>query len=285
MKFLNKIKKKMLRHPWLYITRYALISKNGPKVYSDDLALFDQFNDISIIPEFFYKINPQINLQPQADELEKAKQIGQYLRSNTKPGPAIGLSPETTLKKMFNGQGGVCSDFSKMFNLFCLMNDISVKEWGCVDQLYQTQFGHSFNEIYSTAQQKWIAIDVHKGILFEDKSRNYLSAMELFLYLRAGNELIVKHYSDYRSPKIERLPFVYATYTIPFLVDNRNFKFISNCFRKNEKKHPKTLIDSWIILSKKNQKFIFVLDNYKKLFFKKSSETHSGNKKQNTATN
>jgi hypothetical protein len=285
MEFLNKIKKKMLRHPWLYVIRYALISKNGPTVYSDDLARFDQFNDLSVVPEYFFKINPQINLQPQADELEKAKQIGEYLRSNTKPGQAIGLSPETTLNKMLNGQGGVCSDFSEMFNLFCLINDIPVKEWGCVDQLYQTQFGHSFNEIYSTQKQKWIAIDVHKGILFKDSIGNYLSTLELFRSLRAGSELHLEHYSDYRSPKIERLNFVYAAQTIPFLVDNRHFKYISNCFRKHEKKYPKPLIDSWIILNQKNQKFIFLLDNYKKLLFKKSSATHNGNKKLNAATN
>jgi hypothetical protein len=285
MEFLKKIKKKMLRHPWLYSARYMLISKNNPTVYSDDLARFDQFNDLSVIPELFFKINPQINLQPQADELEKAKQIGQFLRSNAKPGPAIGLSPETTLKKMLDGQGGVCSDFSEMLNLFCLMHNIPVKEWGCVDQLYQTQFGHSFNEIYSNALKKWVAIDIHKGILFKDAVGNYLSTIELFRSLRAGSDLNLEHYSDYRSPKTERLPFVYAAYTIPFLVDNRNFKFISNCFRKNEKKYPKLLIDSWIILNRKNQKFIFILDNYKKLLFKKSSATHSGNKKQNFTTN
>lgn len=270
MSVLNRLKKKMLRHPWLYVVRYALISENGEQANFNQLARFDQFNDLSVVPDYFFKINSEISVAEHADELEKSKQIGQYLRSKTKPGPAIGLSPEATLRKMLEGNGGVCSDFSEIFNLFCLINQIPVKEWGCVDRLYNTQFGHSFNEIYSSAKQKWIAIDIHKGILFKDPSGDYLSTIELFQYLRAGNELIVEHYSDYRSPQIERLNFVYAAQTIPFLVDNRHFKYISNCFQKYEKKIPKLLMDSWIILVQKNQKFIFVLDNYKKLLFKKS---------------
>ncbi len=268
MGFLNQIKKKMLRHPLLYALRYALISENGPPVYHDDCARFDTFNDASVVPDFFYEINSKMALDPTADELQKAIQIGIYLRSRSKPGPGIGLSPELTLQMMLEGKGGVCSDFSEMFNLFCLINQIPVKEWGSADQLYKTQLGHSFNEIYSEQHKKWIAIDIHKGILFKDNSGNYLSVIELFNDLRAGSPLIPHHYSDYRAPKIERLALVYAAKTIPFLVDYKHYKYISQCFRKYQKKVPKILIDTWIILNRKNQKFIFVLDNYKKILFK-----------------
>lgn len=270
MIILNKIKKKIRRHPLLYFTRYAFVSKNGMYQYTEDMCRFDEFHTAASVPDYFFEINQKIPLDPDSDELEMAKQIGIYLRNACKPGPAIGLSPENTLKKMLQGEGGVCSDFSEMFNLFCLINRIPVKEWGCIDKFYKSKYGHSFNEIYSSALKKWVAIDIHKGILFTDENKKYLSGIELFQYLRAGNELIVEHYSDYRSPQIERLNFVYAAQSIPFLVDNRHFKYINNSLQKYEKKIPKILIDSGVILVRKNRKFIFVLDDYKKLLFKKS---------------
>lgn len=274
MIILNKIKKKIRRHPLLYFTRYAFVSKNGMYQYTEDMCRFDEFHTAASVPDYFFKINQKIPLDPHSDELEMAKQIGVYLRNACKPGPAIGLSPENTLKKMLHGEGGVCSDFSEIFNLFCLINNIKVKEWGCIDKFYKSKYGHSFNEIYSSALKKWVAIDIHKGILFTDENKKYLSGIELFKYLRAGNPLIVQQYSDYSSPMPDRLNLIYSSSSIPFLIDNKNYDYVSNYMRKHEHKYYKLLIDTWVFLKKKNPKFIFVLDNYKELLFQKSKKIH-----------
>lgn len=274
MIILNKIKKKIRRHPLLYLTRYAFASKNGMHQYTDDMARFDEFNKVADVPDYFLKINQEIAIHQHTDELQKAQQIGIYLRIQCKPGPAIGLSPEATLKKMLHGQGGVCSDFSEIFNLFCLLNDIKVREWGCIDKFYKTKYGHSFNEIYSSTFKKWIAIDIHKGILFTDQDGNYLSVIELFKYLRAGNPLVVQYYSDYRPPQPERLSLIYAASSIPFLIDNKNYRYVCNFMRKHEYRYYKLFMDAWVILRRRNPKFIFVLDDYKELLLKETKAEH-----------
>ena len=196
------------------------MSENVKRSDLGDLGCFNDCNSLASIPPLYFEINNKIGLDASLDEYDKALQIGKFLRLNMKGGPGIGLSSQKTLEKMWANQGGVCSDFSQIFNIFCFINNIKVKEWGCIDRFYKTQFGHSFNEIYSSRRKKWVAIDIHKGMVFTDMTGDTLSVVELFTVLRHGNPVNFVHYSQYVSPDHPRTPMVYASITIPFIIDN-----------------------------------------------------------------
>lgn len=262
--FFRKIAHAFKRHPILYVIRYILLSKNNKAQSIDNIGCFDTKNTIDAIPKLYFDVNEKMKIDPTQDEFEKALTIGKYIRKASKVGPGIGLSSKKTLETMLAGKGGVCSDFSQIFNVFCFINGIKVKEWGSVDSLYKPKFGHSFNEIYSTKQQKWIAIDIHKSILFKDiENNNYFSVMDLFNGLRNGNQLHAYHYSDYVSKNPERLPFVYSKITIPFLIVHKDNAIVDYYYDKLHPSLPSTLINFLLIIVRKNQTFLFVLDNYK----------------------
>jgi hypothetical protein len=262
--FLKKVTHIFKRHPLLYFVRYVLLSKNIKEKSIDTVGCFNDVNTLDGIPKLYFETNAKIKIDPLQDELDQALTIGTFLRNTIKGGTGIGLSSSKTLEMMLAGQGGVCSDFSQIFNVFCFINGIKVKEWGIVDSMYNPKFGHSFNEIYSTKYQKWIAIDIHKSIVFEDKAQNsFFSTVDLFQDLRKGNRLHVKHFSNYQSKKQERLPMVYAMNTIPFLIDNKAMATVDFYYNKYQNSLPILMINILLILLRKNQTFIFVLDNYK----------------------
>lgn len=260
----NKVSKIITRHPILYYIRYLLISKNHNQKCSDNIGCFNDSNSIEDVPLLFFEINKKINLPSSLDEFDKAILIANYLNKNSKAGQGLGLSSKITLEKLINGKGGVCSDFSLLFSVFCLINNIKVKEWGCTDKLYKSEFGHSFNEIYSTKQSKWIAIDSQKGIYFINNQMTPLSTIELFEYLRLGNDLEYILFSVYNPKNIVRLNSVYSKITIPFIINNYNLKINDYYLDKYQNKYPLLLINILLILKRKNHNFIFILDNYKK---------------------
>lgn len=261
--FLKKVSKIILRHPFLYLMRYILLSKNHRGKSIEAIGCFNDVNAIQEIPEIYFEINQQINLKQETDELEKALAIGRFLRTNILGGTGLGLSSEQTLQKMLAGKGGVCSDFSQIFNIFCLINQIKVKEWGCIERFYKTKFGHSFNEIYSSAQKKWIAIDIHKSVIFSDAHNPIpLSVLELFTSLRNGNKLNFILFSAYIPFKLERIYKVYAKNTIPFVITNYRNK-VNDYFLNKFKTFPPFIINGLMIVLGKNHDFVFVMDNYK----------------------
>lgn len=260
---MQKITKFFNRHPLAYLIRYALMSENAKIAQSDDLACFNNCNSVSAVPQLYFEVNEKIMVTPSADEYDKAIQIGKYLRSNIKGGRGLGLSSRKALEKMIAHEGGVCSDFSQIFNSFCLINNIKVREWGCIDKLYKAEYGHTFNEIYSSERKKWIAIDIHKAIVFANKAGDLLSAFELFSTLRAGDSIEFFHYSDYVSRDQARTPKVYAATTIPFLICNDKNAETEQYFEKYQDKLTPILVNILVLLGRKNQKFLFVMDNYR----------------------
>jgi len=260
-KIKGKIARLLFRHPMLYFLRYALLSKNGSNKNIESIGCFNDINSMAAVPELYFEINARIPFSPGMDEFEKAIAIGRYLRENIVGGKGLGLPSEITLEEMLAGRGGVCSDFAQIFNLFCFINGIKVREWGCVDTFYKSRFGHSFNEIYSQKHKKWIAIDIHKSIVFKNKGR-LLSAIELFLFLRLGKRIKFIFFSGYMPPFKDRLHMVYSKNTLPFLIDNyRNC--VNDYFHRRFSKFPPVVINMLLFLSRKNYKFVFVMDNYR----------------------
>lgn len=260
----RKIAWAIRRHPLLFYIRYFLMSKNFTDRNSDEIGCFNDINDMNDIPGIFFEINKNIKVNTKEDEFQRALAIAAYLRNNVKGGKGLGLSSSATLQKMIDGQGGVCSDFSLIFNIFCFINGIKVKEWGCVERLYKGRFGHTFNEIYSSKLDKWIAIDCHKGIYFTAYSSAPLSATELFQYLRSGNSLKYTCITDYVPKSIERTKDVYCKSTMPFIINNYNNRVNDYYLNKYQNVLPAFVINALLIFLKLNHHFVFILDNYKK---------------------
>jgi hypothetical protein len=119
------------RHPLLYKIRFGLVSKKA-SLNTIENYCYNDINNKTSIPPLFFEINNLIfkgNSQGLND-FEKAKTIALWLKNNIKGGPGLGKSSATALQKMINGEGGVCSDFSQIYNNFCVINDLKVKEWG-----------------------------------------------------------------------------------------------------------------------------------------------------------
>src|SRR5690606_5227583 len=129
------------RHPFLYKSRFKILSKNSAisEIASYSYNLMNSKNDI---PQYFHEINQQIfpNGTPTSD-LECIQVLSKWLITNIEGGPGLSLSSEEALKTMLVGKGGVCSDMAQIFNNFCVLNDIRVREWGITRSPYTETYG------------------------------------------------------------------------------------------------------------------------------------------------
>lgn len=258
----KKIKWLLTRHPLLHYIRFMLICRN----YRGDVADLPTFNDDNKKEDaapIFFEVNAQIPLRPEMDGFEKALVMADWLRHKIKGGRGLGLASDVALKLMLEGKGGICSDYSQMFNVFCLINDVRVREWGTVEKFYNAMHGHNYNEIYSEKLGKWIAIDFQKNLWFHKSNDKIpLSVIELFTYLREGNEVAYEYFSDWRCIDMYKIGKTYSGNSIPFLIanyDNKTYDRYLNRFRR----FPPFIVNAMLILLGKNYNFLFVLDDYK----------------------
>ena len=228
------------RHPLLYKIRYRLVSKKS-SLESIENFCYNDFNKKTDIPALFYEVNNLIfaNSKKDLNNFEKATTIAFWLKDNVKGGPGLGKSSSTALKKMINGEGGVCSDFSQIYSNFCVINDIKVKEWGMksLSQDAKVSGGHSFNEVYCPEFQKWIMIDVAKSILFYNSNKDIpLSTLEYIRLKKEGKEIAITTIGamdPVENNNVENiflisdsLPFEITNYdnkTIDLLIDKLDF--------------------------------------------------------------
>jgi hypothetical protein len=249
------------RHPLLYKIRFRLVSKkacwNTIETYC-----YNDINNKSSIPPLFFEINNLIfkgNSQ-ELNDFEKAKTIALWLKNNIKGGPGLGKSSATALQKMINGEGGVCSDFSQIYNNFCVINDLKVKEWGMKNLSNDSTVsgGHSFNEVYCKEFQKWIMIDVVKSIVFYHIDPNVpLSTLE-FIHLKKQKKKITMMslnengaISNTNAKNIfllsDSLPFIITNY------DNKSYDF----FLEKLDFFPVSIIHGLLIIIGKGYAFEF----------------------------
>ena len=244
--------------------RFAMICENIPKDLKDSNC-FNSLNKKDDIAPIFKKAFTEIDLFCKSD-LEKSLAISKWLTKNIIGGPGLGLSSDVALFRMLNEKAGVCSDFSQIYNVFCLLADIKVREYGVVEKFYNPQFGHTFNEVYSSELQKWIMIDVGKGVYFIDQiSQQPLSATETFLQLRGSQNPVAISFIPQKEDH-SRLDQIYSLQSIPFLITNYSNKTYDHYFNKYQEKVPGFIINFWLIVIRKNFKFSFILDDYKKFF-------------------
>lgn len=259
--FTKKIKWFLRRHPIWYYIRFVLICRNF-KGDLNDLPTFNDINKKEDAPQIFFDINKNIDLSHASDTWEKALAIAIYLRKIIKGGRGLGYSSGKALKEMIAGNGGVCSDYSQIFNVFCLINDIRVREWGLVERFYNALRGHTFNEVWSEKLQKWCVIDVGKNLYFSTVDDNPASAIELFSYLRKGNPLRYHYFSDHRCIDMYKIDKTYAADVYPFVISNyvnKEYDFYLDKFQKL----PSFAVNALMIFRGKNYNFLFPMDNYK----------------------
>lgn len=252
---------KLKRHPLLYSIRFRLVSKAVPS-HRVESFYYNRLNQKTDIPAIYYELNHLIfsNETIELTDIQKAEKIAVWLRNNIKGGPGLGHSSEKTIRKMVGGEGGVCSDFSQVFNNFCVINDLKVKEWGLkiMTNDINIRGGHSFNEFYSKELQKWIFMDVSKSIYFYQSSSNQpLSVLETFNLKKEKVEL---HYAQFNTDYTIDYKNVNDLYldseSYPFLITNycnKTYDFFLDRYAFL----PQALIHGILILSGKSYVFEF----------------------------
>jgi hypothetical protein len=213
------------RHPLLYKIRFRLVSKKSSFACTEDIC-YNYINPKKDIPYIYFELNESIFSESNKDltDLKKAEKIAKWLRNNIKGGPGLGTSSESAIRKMINGKGGVCSDFAQVYNNFCVINDLKVKEWGLkiLTNNPATLVGHSFNEFYSKEFQKWIIIDVAKCIYFYHSDSSLPLSVSEFIELKNKKKAIryFKFNAEITADPKTIVELYLVPYSFPFLITN-----------------------------------------------------------------
>ena len=257
------------RHPFLYIARFKLLSKNS-SVEDINGYTYNLINNKEDIPNLFNEVNQQIlNGYNPANDFELIKHLSTWLQNQIKGGPGLSEPSDSALSIMLSGKGGVCSDMAQIFNNFCVINDIKVREWGTTRAPFiRTYGGHSFNEVYSETLNKWFLIDVSNSLLFyaQDKTKP-LSVVELYQLFR-NNEPI--HFESFNAKNELDQQNVHKNYldpnTVPFLICNYSNKTYDKYLRITRPYLPVFMIHFILYMLRRSYHYRFPLDDYKKIF-------------------
>lgn len=266
---LKKIIWTFKRHPFLYLSRFRLLSKNSD-VNEIKNFTYNLYNAKDDIPKYFYEVNNIIFKDGKPDsDINLVKTLCNWLINNIKGGPGLSVPSDEALKIMLEGKGGVCSDMVQIFNNFCVINDMKVREWGVTRAPFNKDYGgHSFNEIFCKELNKWVLIDVSYCTLFYCEDDEIpLSVIDFYQLLRSGKQVIYKIFNDNKkldSAGIEKNYF--SPDTIPFLICNYSNKTYDSFLKYSRPLVPIFIIHFVLFIISKSYYYKFPLDNYKKIF-------------------
>lgn len=256
------------RHPFLYVTRFRLLSKNSD-VSEVDSYCYNQFNSKDDIPKLFKEVNDEILASYQgSSDFEKAKHIAMWLNSHIKGGPGLSVSSEKALKIMLDGEGGVCSDMAQIFNNFCVINHIKVREWGATRAPFDPVFGgHSFNEIYCTGLSKWILLDVSACMVFYDQSGLALSVIALYQRIRNKEAVNYKSFCSQNLPDQETIHRNFLNpKNVPFLICGYSNKIYDRMLDLSRPHIPVFMSHFFLYMVGKSYSYRFPLDDSRRIF-------------------
>ena len=265
---LKKILWTFKRHPFLYLTRFRLLSKNS-SIHDIEDYTYNIVNPKSEIPGYFHEINKTIFKDGKpGTTLELVKTLSLWLLDNIKGGPGLSVPSDVALKVMLAGNGGVCSDMTQIFNNFCVINDIKVREWGSTRAPFNREYGgHSFNEVYISELKKWVLIDVSYCAMFYHEESQPLSVIELYQLLR---EKKIITYKSFNNSKILETANIEKNYlnpdTIPFLICNYSNKTYDAILKYSRPIIPIFMSHFVLYVFGKSYYYRFPLDNYKNIF-------------------
>lgn len=257
------------RHPYLYFTRFKLLSKNveGKDILNESYNITNREKDI---PKVFFEVNQQIFPSPfKISDLEKIQKLALWLVKHIKGGRGLSLSSDKVLQTMLEGKGGVCSDMAQIFNNFCVVNNLKVREWGVTLIPFNTGYGgHSFNEVYCKEINKWVLIDVTNCLLFYTDSQDFpISVMELYELTRKAQFPIPYFFNSDRPFNKNVLDnYYFNPEAAPFLICNYSTKTYDSFLGKLRPFVPVFVIHFIIFAIGKSYSYKFPLNNYKLLF-------------------
>ena len=254
------------RHPLLYKIRFRLVSKNSSADHIESFT-YNSINKKSDVPNIYFELNNLIfaKVKKELSDVEKAKKIAVWLRNHVKGGPGLGNSSETALRKMINGEGGVCSDLAQVFNNFCVINDLKVKEWGLkiITEDSKITGGHSFNEVYSKEFHKWILIDVAKSVFFYNSNPDIpLSVFDLINLKKENHEICFSKFN--KKTATDDTEIINDLYLIsgsfPFVITNYSNKTYDYYLDKMEFL-PESIIHGLLFMAGKS--YVYEFPTYK----------------------
>jgi len=231
---------------------------------------YNQINKFQDIPKAFYKINEIIfeHIEPKTD-LDLVKHLSLWLQNNIKGGPGLSEPSEAALDIMLSGKGGVCSDMAQVFNNFCVINDIKVREWGNTRAPFDTTYGgHSFNEVFSRDLNKWILIDVSNSLFFyAEKEELPLSVVELYENFPKNKQIYFKTFNEAKkvNPKNITKNYLHPD-TIPFLICNYSNRTYDNILKRTRPHIPVFVTHFLLYLCGKSYHYRFPYGDYKRIF-------------------
>lgn len=265
---LKKLQWTIKRHPFLYLTRFRLLSKNATGDAIASLS-YNTLNTKEDIPANFHEVNALIFKEgkPETD-YGIIERLVNYLSEHTRVGPGLSEHSARVLDTMLYGKGGVCSDMAQIFNNFCVVNNIPVREWGTTSAPFnRANGGHSFNEVYLRDLKKWVLIDASWGGLFYDAQGISLSVMELYTLSRSGKAVL--YHSLITGKQIDKAliqkNYLHADIT-PFLICNYRNRVYDQFLKMARPYLPVFIIHFAVFLTGRSYHYKFPLDNYKKLF-------------------
>ena len=256
------------RHPFLYLARFRLLSKNSNLEEINGYS-YNFVNHKDDIPNHFNEINNIIFKEGKPDsDLGLIKKLSSWLYNNIKGGKGLSVPSEEALKIMLAGEGGVCSDMVQIFNNFCVINDIKVREWGVTRAPFHRDYGgHSFNEVFIKELNKWIMIDVSYCSLFHLKDDKPLAATEFYKLLRDGKEVSYTFFNDKVEIDNKSIEKNYLNPdNVPFLIHNYSNKIYDAFLKVLRPIFPVFIIHFLIYVFAKSYNYKFPLDDYKKIF-------------------
>ncbi|WP_405569774.1 hypothetical protein [Winogradskyella sp. Asnod2-B02-A] len=262
---MRKISWILKRHSLLYSTRFRLLSRNSSKseVASET---YNSYNKAKDIPEYYFEVNKEVFKDVNfTTDLEKAMHLACWLRKNIKGGSGLSLSSDLALRTMLEGKGGVCSDISQVYNNFCVINNLLVREWGITTIPFNKKYGgHATNEIFSKELNKWVLIDVSKCILFHRiDNEKPLSVLEVF---QAKEQLrydpFLKEIKDDKQIKI----YYFGASATPFLISKYKNKVYDKFLTKNSSKLPVFIVHFLVYLTGNSYHYKFPLNDYRNMF-------------------
>ena len=256
------------RHPFFYLTRFRLLSENGDQGSIEGMS-FNAVNAKKDIPANFKAINEAIFLGGLfTEDLQNIQKLSAWLHDHVAGGPGLSKPSEEALNLMLEGKGGVCSDMAQVFNNFCVLNDLQVREWGTTRAPFDPVYGgHSFNEVYCKELGKWVMVDVYYCLMFYSESEVPLSVLDYFEAQRAGKRLSVacfKEGMDVDQAALDRNYFHAST--VPFLICNYSNTTYDAFLKWAPRMVPVFVIHFLIYLLRKSYYYLFPMDSYQRIF-------------------
>lgn len=260
------------RHPFFYKTRFRLLSRNSSWEAINHLD-YNDLNPKDELPDIFESVNKDIFKDLVFnDDLEKVKHLCVWLRTHIKGGPGLSLPSDQALEVMLAGKGGVCSDFAQVFNNFCVVNGLRVREWGMTRMPFDNLYGgHSINEVYIPQLAKWVCMDVYLCLLFYAAELDQpLSVKELQQELLNNPEaLSLEYFADFND-EIEKsiLKNYKSSEAVMFLIHRYHNKIYDSYLRRFKPVLPTSVIHFMLYIKNRSYLYLFPHHDCKQLFVK-----------------